>query len=153
MTVNNHPVPGSLIEFQQSFRSIKNEILIHDLLKKSDPAYLLTIYGSETIQKETKNLLRIFEVQTLNLNNEAYNFFKNEMYYFGYESEVFFPGTLDMRKAIIIGDFAPDVPIALDYRFGESTPIVTYLNADLAWEKVADSYDDFIKVIEPYDHL
>lgn len=69
MTINNHILPDSLIVFQQSFRSIKNQTLIQDL----------------------------------------------------------------------------------DYR--EPIPIVAYLNADSAWEKIADSYGDFIKVIESYDHL
>lgn len=146
MIVNNHTLPDKLLEFQQLRQIITDQHVIHNLLKKNMTSPLI-LYEIGTIYRETENLLSIYEVQVLNLDNDAYNFFKQEMSYFGNQTRDIFPGTLDMRKAIVIGDFECDIPICLDYRNSETDPIVVYLNSQLVWEKIADSYNDFIGVL------
>lgn len=53
------------------------------------------------------------------------------------------PGALDPARSVLIGDLQPDAMIALDYRNGDKSPSVAYLNLDGRWTVVATSFDEF----------
>lgn len=47
--------------------------------------------------------------------------------YLGSEDADHCPGTIDPKLSILIGDFGPDRPIALDYRRSRDNPVVVYI--------------------------
>jgi hypothetical protein len=65
--------------------------------------------------------------------------------YLGTENKGFFPGRIDPKRVLIIGEADEDSPIALDYRRDE--PRVVYLGGvgpQLFWIELASSYEEFI---------
>ena len=54
-----------------------------------------------------------------------------------------FPGALIPSRSVLIGELQGDAMIALDYRSGDDSPSVTYLNSDGRWVAVAQSFDEF----------
>jgi hypothetical protein len=66
--------------------------------------------------------------------------------YVGTESTEFFPGRIDPKRILIIGEADEDSPIALDYRTDE--PRVVYLGGvgpQLVWIELASSYEGLLE--------
>ncbi|MEM6963526.1 MAG: SMI1/KNR4 family protein, partial [Bacteroidota bacterium] len=104
----------------------------------------LSIAKGLMIIKETEHLVKTYNIQVLDRDLPDYKSLGNDIRWFGEKSNEFFPGDLDARKALVIGDLDADVPICLDYRLDEENPIVVWLNGQLLWEKIANSYSEFI---------
>jgi hypothetical protein len=65
--------------------------------------------------------------------------------YLGTPSQKHYPGDIDPRKALVIGQAEPDSPIALDYRV--EIPRVLYLgdfDHKSFWSELAPTYDDLL---------
>ncbi|REJ69113.1 MAG: hypothetical protein DWQ31_05750 [Planctomycetota bacterium] len=74
---------------------------------------------------------------------------EDHKYYLGCPSDAYPPGDVDPKKAVIIGDTAPDGPIVLDYRV--DPPRVIYLcdvGHVLFWVTAAQDVEALIEALE-----
>jgi hypothetical protein len=61
---------------------------------------------------------------------------------------------IDPTRSVLIGDLAPDMPFALDYRDSEESPNVLYrtYRGIIVWVRIADDVDELLerlKIIDP----
>lgn len=69
-------------------------------------------------------------------------------HYFGTSNEENYPGNIDPKLTLIIGQAEPDSPIALDYRV--TPPRVVYfgdVEKRTYWLVLADSFNDFASIL------
>ncbi|WP_044211943.1 SMI1/KNR4 family protein [Flammeovirga sp. OC4] len=72
---------------------------------------------------------------------------QEESYWIGQQKEGLEPGILDYEKMLVIGNLDYDVPLCLDFRSSLKQPSVIWLSDKGGWEKIAESYKEFIQTL------
>jgi hypothetical protein len=139
MTVNNLPLPDTLVRFL-------NEGQIQWMQKGK-----IDVYGKEFDLRDLELFpdLETIEVETAELHKR----FKP-----GYEKEAgglpdslgFIPYILDFSKIVAFAPVPTGDIFCLDYRGNLQQPSVVFWH-DVFWRGVAPSFDSFIDLFEPFD--
>jgi hypothetical protein len=91
-------------------------------------------------------LPRFFNFETMQRINEMWLNPKSDDAYKGTASEIYLPGNIEPSKIVVIAEWDPDSPIALDYR--TTIPSVIYLcdiNYEIYWIEAFKSVDILIE--------
>jgi hypothetical protein len=121
------------------------------------PAALVEALGAGTWLKTAKHWTAVFPAgelsrpqlyseRLLHLANEAWRI-ETDPVFVGVADGTADPGALDPARSMLIGEVQGDAPIALDYRAALQSPTVAFLDGRCRWIKVADSFDDFWRVL------
>lgn len=122
--------------------------LEHNLESKGCINNYSTSALKELLTKVDRPDPKLFDLDQIVLYNR---FWETEQvsFYLGVSSNVNFPGNVDPRQALIIGEAEPDSPIALDYR-SDPPRVIYYGDAEgkCYWFELASSYEVFMEAIE-----
>ena len=151
MKINNLQLPNSLLKI---ITSPTNPILNHEKWQKCFPDEIhdKRLYNLSQIKKNTNSLRDDFYRQVLvpNLNlakNEQTLIegpLMDENFLFGRLKEGVYPGILDARNTLVIGDIGIDMIFCLNYHsIQDESPSVVYLTHDLLWIEIAKNFEEF----------
>lgn len=148
MIVNSLKLPNEVLAFQADRKSYYFPAGYP--LGEGEEAQTATLYEFHTMTVETENLLNIFKVQVLKSDLPKYNFYKDEMNYFFIDDE---SQSVDMIKAIVIGDFGVDNPICLEFFSSRDAVVKTLSYRERKWITISSTYKAFLLSIEEKGQL
>jgi hypothetical protein len=110
----------------------------------SEEAQVATLYELHSIAVETENLLNIFKVQVLKADLPKYNFYRDEMDYFFADDKT---RSVEMTRAIVIGDFGVDNPICLEFLSSGNNVVKALSFRDQEWITISSTYEAFLSSV------
>lgn len=158
LKINGHKLPKALIN------RFKNDTWIKPISANGLEELILKKCPFENEINPLKDMMDDFTLYTLStMKNESEHLSRwlhtkwdsERTMFLGKKDDSIPPGDIDAKGTILFADFGigNDTPIALDFRNDTETPSVVMLywgedcNEDNRWKKIANSFEEFEKII------